>query len=92
MTKSGGSAEIVYDDGCKVQVEPGSLVTVNAKTMLSGSKVAPLEQSPCSIGAISSPLIASPSALAGGAITAGVGSAGVAGAVDSYVNSGSTSP
>jgi hypothetical protein len=92
MAKPGGSAEIVYDEGCRVQVESGSVISVSAQAQAGSIKDPQVEESPCAIGAIDSPVFASPSAMAGAVLTAGVGAAGVAGAVDSYLNGGPTSP
>jgi hypothetical protein len=50
MANAGGSAEIVYQDGCRSRVEPGRVVAV-ASTPRNGSlKDAPVELSPCSGG------------------------------------------
>jgi hypothetical protein len=41
MAGPSGSAEIVYDDGCRVKVDPGAVVTVGATSSCKAAAVSP---------------------------------------------------
>jgi hypothetical protein len=72
MTKDGGRAEIIYDDGCRVRVEPGAVASVRGVS--GGAKDGSVEASPCKLAA-AGPATA---AAAPGAALAGAAGAGSA--------------
>ena len=47
MANPGGSADIVYADGCRVHVEPGSIASVHGAAPLGSIKNGHAEASPC---------------------------------------------
>ena len=47
MTRAGGSAEIVYDDGCRVPVQAGSVATIQTRKSDGSLKDGRVENSPC---------------------------------------------
>ncbi len=76
MASGGGSAQIIYNDGCKVGVEPGSVVTVAGATNARDAKGGLQELSPCADGqAGSGP--SDPGASGSAASGAGAGSAAI---------------
>ncbi len=73
ITRNGGSAEIIYDDGCRMRVETGSITTIGGAAGAGSLKDHLTEASPCAANAN-----------AGSMGSSGASSASAAGAAPSY--------
>ncbi|HZP65448.1 MAG TPA: hypothetical protein VFB32_04005 [Rudaea sp.] len=78
MVPRDGAAEIVFSDGCKYSVKPGTMITVPSVSTCAGGVISPINTEPAGAGAIG---------LAGGGASSGppIAAFVIAGATAGYV-------